>query len=227
MGNLPSEDEVLEIYGKIMVNAFFIVNEAIEHIGYGLYLGASILDHSCAPNAHWHFRGKDVIIRTTENVSDFSDLRISYLKNLTQTTQQRQETLLENYHFFCDCSTCKDEIKDQMKSSLLCPSCNLGCVPLVIGKCMDCNYSIDSTLIERYKDIQNQLRKKAEEFQFEEVFNQAVAVFHPYDITFMEFLNLHSEKEEYETKNHSKCLEISKIKLRRSCLDRAGVAERR
>ena len=36
-----------------------------------------------------------MIIRTTENVSDFSDLRISYLKNLTQTTQQRQETLFE------------------------------------------------------------------------------------------------------------------------------------
>ena len=101
MGNLPSEDEVLEIYGKIMVNAFFIVNDAIEHIGYGLYLGASILDHSCAPNAHWHFRGKEVIIRTTENVSDFSDLRISYLKNLTETTRQRQEKLLQNYHFLC------------------------------------------------------------------------------------------------------------------------------
>ena len=108
MGNVPSEDKVLEIYGKIMVNSMFILNDAIEHIGFGLYLGASIFDHSCSPNAHWHFRGKEVIIRTiAENVSDFSDLRISYLKKLTETTQQRQDHLLENYHFLCDCSVCK------------------------------------------------------------------------------------------------------------------------
>ena len=214
-GNLPSEDEVLEIYGKIMVNAFFIVNDVIEHIGYGLYLGASILDHSCAPNAHWHFRGKEVIIRTTEYVSDFSDLRISYLKNLTETTQQRQEKLLQNYHFLCDCSTCKDEIKDQTKSSLLCPNCKLGCVPLVIGKCMDCNFSIDSSMTEKYEEIQNQLRKVEEEYSFEEMFHQAVALLHPYDNSYMEFLNLYSAKdEEYQTKNLSNCLEISKIKLR-------------
>ena len=111
----------------------------------------------------------------------------------------------------------KDQIKDQMKSSLVCPKCNIGCVPRVIAKCMECNHSMNSSMIERYEKIQNQLEKASEEeYSFEETFNQAVDVFHPFDISFMEFLNFHSEKEDYHqnSKNLSKCLEVSKIKLR-------------
>ena len=89
MGNIPSKDDVLEIYGKMMINSYNVVNSIIENIGFGLYLGTSALDHSCAPNAHWHFRGKDMIIRAIENVNNFSDLRQSYLQNLTATTKKR------------------------------------------------------------------------------------------------------------------------------------------
>ena len=83
-----------------MVNAYNVVNDIIEIIGYGLYLGSSALDHSCAPNAHWHFRGKDMIIRTIANVNNFSDLRQSYLQNLAATTKKRREKLLQDHYFF-------------------------------------------------------------------------------------------------------------------------------
>ena len=70
-------------------------------------------------------------------------------------------------------------------------------------------------MIEKYEEIQNQLQKVEEEYSFEEMFHQAVALLHPYDNSYMEFLNLYSAKdEEYQTKNPSNCLEISKVKLR-------------
>ena len=198
----------------MMVNAYNVVNGIIEIIGYGLYLGTSALDHSCAPNAHWHFRGKDMIIRTIENVNDFSDLRQSYLQNLAATTKKRREKLLQDHYFFCECSNCQDIIKDHTKSSLLCPNCNKGCVPLVTSKCIDCHYIVNSSEVEKYKVLKHQLlRAKANCLdKFDELFHIAVTVFHPFDIKFMAFLNFYSDNE-FHSKNYSRCLEISKMKL--------------
>ena len=42
-------------------------------------------------------------------------------------------------------------------------------------------------MIEKYEEIQNQLRKVEEEYSFEEMFHQAVALLHPYDNSYMEW----------------------------------------
>ena len=216
MGNIPSQDYVMEIYGKMMVNAFNIVNGVIENIGYGLYVGSSVFDSSCARNAHQHFCGKDMIIRCiAENVNNFTDLRICYLQDLTATTKIRRQKLLEKYYFICECSNCQDNIKDQMKSSLLCPNCNKGCSPLVTRKCIDCHHVVDSSAIEKYKTLKCQLIKASESCQldlFEELFKNAITVFHPFDVKFMEFLNIYAANED-QSKNPSRFLEISKMKL--------------
>ena len=215
MGNIPSQDDVMEIYGKMMVNAFNIVNGVIENIGYGLYLGSAALDSSCARNAIQHFRGKEMIIRCIENVNNFSELRLSYLQDLTATTKIRRQKLLEKYYFLCECSNCQDNIKDQMKSSLLCPNCNKGCSPLVTRKCIDCHHVIDSSAIEKYKTLKRQLTKAADACQFDlfdELFKNAISVFHPFDVKFMEFLNIYAANED-QSKNPSRFLEISKMKL--------------
>ena len=54
--NLPTKSEVLEIYGKIIVNGLKILDGNMSNVGHGLYIGTSILDHSCSPNAQWHHR---------------------------------------------------------------------------------------------------------------------------------------------------------------------------
>ena len=54
--NLPTRSEVLEIYGKIIVNGLKILDGNMTNVGHGLYIGTSILDHSCTPNAQWHHR---------------------------------------------------------------------------------------------------------------------------------------------------------------------------
>ena len=216
VGNIPSQDDVMEIYGKMMVNNFKIVNDAIENIGSGMYIGSSVFDSSCARNAHQHFRGKEMIIRCiAENVNNFSDLRICYLPDLTATTKIRRQKLLEKYYFFCECSNCQDNIKDQVKSSLLCPNCNKGCSPLVTRKCIECHHVIESSAIEKYKTLKSQLIQASESCQFglfDEIFKNAATVFHPFDVKFMEFLNIYAANED-QSKNPSRFLEISKMKL--------------
>ena len=54
---LPPKTDVLDTYGKLIINQFGISNEAIEFVGVGLYLAPSVLDHSCAPNVQQLFKG--------------------------------------------------------------------------------------------------------------------------------------------------------------------------
>ena len=69
-------------------------------------LGASIMDHSCAPNAAWISKGKELIIKciSEENIENISDLRISYIPNLYESTERRRDLLMEDYYFECQCS---------------------------------------------------------------------------------------------------------------------------
>lgn len=46
----------------------------------------------------------------------------------------------------------------------------------------------------------------------EELYNEAIEIFHPFDGTFIEFLNVHNY-EQIEMKNYAKCLDIAEIKL--------------
>ena len=46
----------------------------------------------------------------------------------------------------------------------------------------------------------------------EKLYNEAIEIFHPFDGTFIEFLNVHNY-EQIEMKNYAKCLDIAEIKL--------------
>ena len=54
----PPKLDVLEIYGKLVINQFGISNESVEFVGIGLYLLPSVIDHSCAPNVQQLYNGK-------------------------------------------------------------------------------------------------------------------------------------------------------------------------
>jgi hypothetical protein len=55
---LPSKPELLEIFGRVLINSFNIMDDEYQPIGIGLYLAASVFDHSCNPNAAIVFKGK-------------------------------------------------------------------------------------------------------------------------------------------------------------------------
>ena len=63
--------------------------------GIGLYLAASVLDHSCEPTANVVFRGKELIVRNIREDfgQDFSWVRISYT-NLINTNEARKKDLM-------------------------------------------------------------------------------------------------------------------------------------
>lgn len=98
---LPNTEELLAIYGRVMrifgpasyiynsehiflsrnsqmiVNAFNILDQELNSIATGIYLGVSITDHSCKPNAVATFDGTTLFIRTIEDLPsiDWSKVR--------------------------------------------------------------------------------------------------------------------------------------------------------
>lgn len=52
----------------MIVNAFNILDQEMNSIGTGIYLGVSVTDHSCKPNAIATFDGTTLYIRTIEDL---------------------------------------------------------------------------------------------------------------------------------------------------------------
>lgn len=61
---IPEPRELLRIFGRMSVNSFNILDTDMTSLGVGIYLGPSILDHSCKPNATAIFEGTKLLIRT-------------------------------------------------------------------------------------------------------------------------------------------------------------------
>ena len=60
----PDPNHFLECYGRMAVNSFNVLSETGEGIGTALYLGPSIMDHSCRPNATVSFEdGYNIVVR--------------------------------------------------------------------------------------------------------------------------------------------------------------------
>jgi hypothetical protein len=59
---------LISVYGKILVNSFAIQDELLRPIGRAVYIGASVFDHSCQPNACFVFVGKTLYIRAMKNI---------------------------------------------------------------------------------------------------------------------------------------------------------------
>lgn len=51
-----------------MTNAFEIFNDDNDTIATGIYLGASIIDHSCSPNAVVTFEGTTLHVHALEDM---------------------------------------------------------------------------------------------------------------------------------------------------------------
>ena len=201
----------------------FLIGSSLEAIGSGLYLDASAIDHSCAPNATRISKGKNMIIRTIENnVEHFNDLRFSYLPKLYERTMERKIRLVKSYYFICDCSTCQDSNSDQMKSSLKCSECKdeENCVPIESGVCCHCNFQIDKSKEEYYKNLKKKFlnltwKPDGDDIKdYENLFKEAVLIFHPYDKDFMDFLQNYYKLQRTVRNNYSKCHQIMNLILK-------------
>ncbi len=180
-----------------MINSFNIMNNDYNAVGIGLYLAASVLDHSCWPNATVVFKGKTLIVNAIENVKSFSDVRISYT-NLLESTEARRKNLMEQYYFHCECEKCvsPDSLRDdQEKSSLVCEHCQEGCVPLETESCIGCDETPSAKRVVDYKRILDVVKNKAgghpePEEHCSDYIDQMSKVFHEHDKTYLDCLEM-------------------------------------
>ena len=135
-----------------------------------------------------------------------------------ENTEKRRQDLLNRYYFQCKCFKCMDNATDEMKSSLLCPVCN-GCVPSATSICNSCNLEINNLVLDQYHNLKKQLlniiSKPASEksvLTYENLYNKAVTLFHPYDKDFMKFLNNYQSKL-CQAGHYPRCLDVTRLML--------------
>jgi len=101
----PSFDDFVEVLGRLYINGFEICDDKMISYGWGVYLGPSIMDHSCQPTAAVSFSGRRLTVTALRTLDSLDDLYISYCDpNLP--TNVRRAKLEENYFFQCGCSKC-------------------------------------------------------------------------------------------------------------------------
>ena len=193
-----SFEYLLRLFGKITINQHGLYSSTCEVIGPALYIGASVFDHACSPNAVCITKnGKSISIRAIENIESFSDVRICYIG--PEDTDGRKKELKEHYHFDCKCQLCEDEVRDSLMSSVKCPKyTNVGdkeskndpfphCVPIKTGKCVKCGTLTSNEILEKYQRLKTAITIDSDDLNYAEWLIEAHTVFHPYDTTYHEF----------------------------------------
>lgn len=79
-------------------------------IGNGCYLFSSLLNHSCAPNIKRLNVDDKVVIIVSRTIAKGEQLFDSYRPNFNnQSKAQRQDALMKDYGFICDCEACAND----------------------------------------------------------------------------------------------------------------------
>ncbi|KAK4881149.1 hypothetical protein RN001_004468 [Aquatica leii] len=160
LGNefMPNTVELMGIYGRMCVNSYSICDDELKTLGTGIYLAASIIDHSCQPNAVAIFQGILLNIRATEEMGslNWDKVFLSYTDTL-QTPEVRQKDLISTYYFLCKCPRCLDPKESLIMSAGACP--NQKCdAPLPLSKetlenCYQCGTVISEDVKQQFKEV--------------------------------------------------------------------------
>ncbi|XP_030567936.1 histone-lysine N-methyltransferase SMYD3 [Drosophila novamexicana] len=152
---VPNPTELMSIYGRLITNGFNILDAEMNSIATAIYLGVSITDHSCQPNAVATFEGNELHVHAIEDLPclDWSKIYISYI-DLLNTPEQRRADLKEHYYFLCVCSKCIDPQEMHEMTAAVCPnaSCDAS-VNIELAKCQSCDASVTPELRTAYNEI--------------------------------------------------------------------------
>ncbi|XP_054708099.1 N-lysine methyltransferase SMYD2-A-like [Uloborus diversus] len=102
--NVSTDDEILEIFGKVKHNVFGVGKDSVLS-GSALYLGASLFNHACIPNANRNFQGATIIVRAISNLSqdDVTKVTISYRELLFSDESFKTKDF---FYGPCKCDDC-------------------------------------------------------------------------------------------------------------------------
>ncbi|XP_055677315.1 histone-lysine N-methyltransferase SMYD3 isoform X2 [Lutzomyia longipalpis] len=158
---VPNFTELQGIYGRLVVNGFNILDGEMNSIGTGIYLGVSVVDHRCTPNAVATFEGTTLFVRALTDLPalDWSQIFISYV-DLMQTPADRRAELKANYYFLCTCSRCIGPQEQLQMEAAACPSKDCDeyvvlqdkCLPVACGKC---GTRVTEKFLEEFCEVTN------------------------------------------------------------------------
>lgn len=183
----PDPNYFLECYGRMAINSFNILDDNDDVVGSACYLGPSIMNHSCKPNACVRFENqKHIVVRALEDMEcrDFSQIYISYI-DIMEHTKRRQDHLMKNYYFLCQCQRC---LNREFERSLSCIQCAICCnkdSEVFVGKsqsavsvkingsksifiepCTECKGIQSSKVMEDYIEIYEVIRTHYDQTEF-------------------------------------------------------------
>ena len=183
----PDPNYFLECYGRMAINSFNLLEDGNdEAVGTALYVGPSIMNHSCQPNACVRFEQKNIVVRALEDMEcrDFSKIFISYI-DVMETTKRRQDHLLKNYYFLCQCPRCLDIEFERDFSCIRCAICGSENGEVYVGKseksvnieidenttidvepCCECQGIQNKKVMEDYMDIYEVIRTQHDQTEF-------------------------------------------------------------
>ncbi|KPM05877.1 Set and mynd domain-containing protein-like protein [Sarcoptes scabiei] len=100
-------DLLLRCYGLLQINSFGIdcydaTTQTIDHRGCGLYVEASVFDHSCVPNACASGDGLVLEIRALRPIEIGEEIFIDYVQDVL-ARKERNMILEDRYFFTCQC----------------------------------------------------------------------------------------------------------------------------
>ncbi|XP_014092807.2 histone-lysine N-methyltransferase SMYD3 [Bactrocera oleae] len=166
---VPNLTELTSLYGRLITNGFSILDPEMNSIATAIYLGVSVTDHSCKPNAVATFEGTTLHIHAIEDIEclDWSKIFISYI-DLLNTPAQRRAELQANYYFFCICAKCTntEETHEMLAAACANKNCN-ELLDINLNNCPRCDagvspkhrnayneaMTITKTHLENMKDI--------------------------------------------------------------------------
>ncbi|XP_046547592.1 histone-lysine N-methyltransferase SMYD3-like [Haliotis rubra] len=119
--SLPEAGELVDMFGRMVINTFSICDGEMQPIGSGVYLSPSLLDHSCVPNAVAVFIGTTLSVRCLTDIpSDQpTQVLISYIDQLAPSGERRKQ-LEEQYYFTCQCRRCTEADMDGLMLGAVC-----------------------------------------------------------------------------------------------------------
>lgn len=169
---LPNDVEMIRTYGRVVVNSFNILDTDQNTIGTGIYLGVSVTDHSCRPNAVVTFDGLDLNMRSIAPMRriDFSKIFITYI-DLMDAAEQRRKALAQTYYFRCECTRCVDAVEDLEMHAAACPNAecraplDLRPAILPVRRCGCCQAIVLEQHVANFRSVMELTRSGVEKMQ--------------------------------------------------------------
>ena len=119
LGDTFTEEEVEHVSGVIDVNSIRLLSN-----GHGVYLKTSIMSHSCIANTKTLLNEDQTVdVRAVLPIKRGQEITKSYVSSV-ETTQMRQQKLLNGWYFQCRCLRCTDPLEAlSFTSSVACLRC--------------------------------------------------------------------------------------------------------